>query len=95
MAEGNAHADHLTMPIQTTLPIFFDQAHLSNSFFHQNAPSLIRSVNLTKDQVQMIISSCPDCKLQSIPSVQSETNPRGLNSLGIWQSDITHDQSFG
>lgn len=48
LAEGNAQADKLTMPISQTLPDISEQARLSHAFFHQNAQALMESCRISK-----------------------------------------------
>lgn len=95
LAEGNAQADRLTMPISQTLLDIFEQARLSHAFFHQNAQALMESFRLTKSQAREIISACPDCQLVQPPASTGAVNPRGLQSLQLWQADVTKYPSFG
>ncbi|NXB60838.1 POK7 protein, partial [Struthidea cinerea] len=82
------------MPIANTLPNIFEQAKLSHAFFHQNVQVLRRTFQISKDQAKAIISACPDFQLVQ-PSVSIRTvNPRGLQSLQLWQADVTKYPSF-
>lgn len=45
------------------VPDQFAQVHLSHDFYHQNAKALHRAFQLTSDQAQQIIQSCPDCQI--------------------------------
>ncbi|NXJ28694.1 POK7 protein, partial [Dicrurus megarhynchus] len=80
------------MVISNTLPKIFEQAKLSHAFFHQNTQALIR---ISKDQVKAIVSACLDCQLMQLPVSTEAVNPRGLQSLQLWQTDITKYPSFG
>ena len=94
LAEGNRRADLLTLPVQV-LPDRIAQAKLSHSFFHQNAGALKRQFDLTSQQASNIIAVCPDCQKHSFPSIAAGVNPRGLQSLQLWQTDVTHYSEFG
>ncbi|NWV04314.1 POK7 protein, partial [Ptilonorhynchus violaceus] len=83
------------MPITNTLPNIFEQAKLSHAFFHQNAQALKRTFQISRDQAKAIISACPDCQLVQPPVSTGAVNPRGLQSLQLWQADITKYPSFG
>ena len=84
----------LTLPVQV-LPDRIAQAKLSHSFFHQNAGGLKRQFGLTSQQASNIIAVCPDCQRHSFPSIAGGVNPRGLQSLQLWQTDVTHYPEFG
>ncbi|NXV91407.1 POK19 protein, partial [Calonectris borealis] len=94
IAEGNRRADLLTLPVHV-LPDRLAQARLSHSFFHQNAGGLKRQFGLTSQQASSIIATCPDCQRHSFPSIAGGVNPRGLQSLQLWQTDVTHYSEFG
>ncbi|NXN76975.1 POK10 protein, partial [Himantopus himantopus] len=94
IAEGNRQADMLTLPVQV-LPDRIAQAKLSHAFFHQNAGGLKRQFGLTTQQATNIIAVCPDCQRHSFPTVTGGVNPRGLQSLQLWQTDVTHFSEFG
>lgn len=64
-------------------------------FFHRNAGALKRQFGLAAQQASSIIAVCPDCQKHSFPSVAAGVNPRGLQSLPLWQTDVTHDSEFG
>ncbi|TRZ14061.1 hypothetical protein HGM15179_013052 [Zosterops borbonicus] len=70
-------------------------AKLSHQQYHQNVPGLIHQFQLTWSQALAIVATCPNCQLQSIPSMGIGVNPRGLGSCEVWQTDITHIPSFG
>ncbi|KFQ36610.1 hypothetical protein N332_11910, partial [Mesitornis unicolor] len=94
IAEGNQQPDLLTLPVQV-LPDRVAQAKLSHSFSHQNAGGLKWLFGLTSQQVSNIIAVCPDCQRHSFPSIAGGVNPRGLQSLQLWQTDVTHYSEFG
>ena len=94
IAEGNRRADMLTLPVQV-LPDHIAQAKLSHSFFHQNAGGLKQQFGLTSQQASNIIAVCPDCQRHSFPSRAGGVNPGGLQSLQLWQTDLTHYPEFG
>lgn len=50
--------------------------------------------NISQNQAKAIVQSCPDCQKLAIPAIATGVNPRGLNSLQIWQTDITQYPSF-
>ncbi|XP_014116969.1 PREDICTED: endogenous retrovirus group K member 18 Pol protein-like [Pseudopodoces humilis] len=95
LAEGNARADKLTLIISNTLPNIFEQAKLSHTFFHQNAQALMHTFHISKEQGKAIINACPDCQLAQPPVSTGAVNPRGLESLQLWQVDVTKYPSFG
>lgn len=95
LVECNRQADTLAMTIHTTIPNISEQAQLSHAFFHQNAPALIHMFNITRDQARATVITFPDCQKYSLPSTGAGVNPRGLLSLQIWQSNVTHYPSFG
>ncbi|NWW39955.1 POK6 protein, partial [Panurus biarmicus] len=95
LTEGNAQADLLTLSVQHVLLNKIEQARLNHSFFHWNAGALVRIFKLTPAQACNIIAVCPDCQCYSLPNVNTGVNPRGLQSLQIWQTDVTHFPEFG
>lgn len=90
LAEGNAQADKLTMSVLQTVPDIFEQAKLSHAFFPQNAQELMESFCISKSQAKEIIQACPDCQLVQPPASMGAVNPRGLQSLQLWQTDVTN-----
>ncbi|NWH89648.1 POK8 protein, partial [Aegithalos caudatus] len=72
-----------------TLPNVFQQAKLSHSFFHQNAPAVSRIFKISREQAKAIVASCPSCQSCQFPFLSAGVSPRGLKSCEIWQSDIT------
>ncbi|KFZ48886.1 hypothetical protein N321_10659, partial [Antrostomus carolinensis] len=96
IAEGNRRADALAAPaVMATLPNVFEQAKISHQLFHQNAPGLVRQFHITREQAKAIVDTCPNCQQHALPTVSTGANPRGLNSCELWQTDVTHIQSFG
>ncbi|NXH47707.1 PO113 protein, partial [Dicaeum eximium] len=98
ITEGNRRADQLALAANITsanVPDIFTQAKMSHMFFDQNAPALARMFKITQAQAQAIVSTCPNCQSCALPTVTSGANPRGLGSLELWQTDITHYAPFG
>ncbi|XP_074710544.1 uncharacterized protein LOC141937033 [Strix uralensis] len=91
--EGNARADALAAPAWAA-PLLdkFQQAVTSHAFFHQGARQ--QQFELTPSVAKDITASCPDCQ-QHISVPQLGVNPRVLQSLQLWQTDVTHIPEFG
>lgn len=53
-----------------------------------------KTFQLTLNQARQIVTACPDCQ-QTTPSLSYGLNPRGLQALEIWQTDVTHVTEFG
>ncbi|NXI75263.1 POK7 protein, partial [Rhipidura dahli] len=83
------------MVISNILPNIFEQAKLSHAFFHQNAQALMWTFRISKDQAKAIISACPDCQLVQPPVSTRAVHLRGLQSLQLWQTDVTKYPSSG
>ncbi|NXB61862.1 POK7 protein, partial [Struthidea cinerea] len=81
--------------VVNTWPNIFEQAKLSHAFLHQNAQTLLRMSHLSRDQAKAIISARPDCQLVQPPVSTGAVNLRGLQSLQLWQTDITKYPPFG
>uniref|UniRef100_A0A674HI78 Uncharacterized protein n=1 Tax=Taeniopygia guttata TaxID=59729 RepID=A0A674HI78_TAEGU len=94
--EGSASVEKSTSVLAaTTLPNTIEQAKLSHAFFHQNAQAIKRDFHISLEQAQNIVRACPSCQhVQPLPP-SAATNPRGLESLQKWQTDITKYPSFG
>lgn len=92
LVEGNRRADILAGI--TVVTSTFEQTHLSHAFYHANAKALQKTFHLTMDQAREIVTACPDCQLTT-PSLSYGVNPRGLQALEIWQTDVTHIPEFG
>ncbi|RMC04205.1 hypothetical protein DUI87_19024 [Hirundo rustica rustica] len=94
--EGAASIENSTSVLAaTTLPNTVEQAKLSHAFFHQNAQAIKRDFHISLEQAQNIVRACPNCQqVQPLPS-SGATNPRGLESLQKWQTDVTKYPSFG
>lgn len=82
------------MIISNTLPNIFDQAKLSHAFFHQNTQALMQTFCISRDQAKVIIGACLDCQLVQPPLSTGVVNLRGLQSLQLWQTDVTKYPSF-
>lgn len=80
----------LTMSVLQTVPDIFEQAKLSHAFSPQNAQELMESFCISKSQAKEIIQACPDCQLVQPPASMGAVNPRGLQSLQLWQTDVTN-----
>ncbi|NXV25210.1 POK10 protein, partial [Cepphus grylle] len=95
LAIGNNRADRLVAATwenrQTNL---FEQARVSHEFVHQSAKVLERQFNLTLADARGIVQSCPDCQAIGF-GLSIGVNPRGLQSLQLWQMDVTHVPEFG
>lgn len=77
ITEGNGKADLLVMAVNAThispaVPQVFQQARLSHTFFHQNAPALVHQLKTSRDQAKAIVSTCPNCQSLALPSVASD-----------------------
>lgn len=90
-----ANAHQTTHTLCQTLPDMFQQGKLSHQFYHQNAPALARMFKISNQQARAIVTTCPNCQSFALPSRVTGTNLRGLGSLELWQSDITHFAPFG
>ncbi|NXE38951.1 POK8 protein, partial [Ptilorrhoa leucosticta] len=96
IAEGNRRADALAAPVHLGgRPDIFQQAVLSHQHFHQNVPGLICQFHLRRDQAKAIVATCPRCQKDTMPSLGTGVNPRGLASCEVWQTDVTHIPQFG
>ncbi|NXB25919.1 POK7 protein, partial [Rhagologus leucostigma] len=51
--------------------------------------------HLPRNQAKAIVNTCPDCQLVQPPASTGAVNPRGLQSLQLWQMDITKYPAFG
>ncbi|KFP02194.1 hypothetical protein N300_05790, partial [Calypte anna] len=93
VAEGNKIVDLLASMVQ--VPDLFQQAHLSCEFYHQSAQTLQHLFKLYDPQASQIIAACPDCASVTSFAPLLGVNPRGLCSLELWQTDVTHMPDFG
>ena len=73
----------------STVPNIKQQAVLSHQFFHQGYRALRQQLGLSHTEAWSIVAACPDCQGTHTP-VYFGTNPRGMQALQIWQTDITH-----
>ncbi|NXC61229.1 POK7 protein, partial [Aleadryas rufinucha] len=81
--------------IVNTLPNIFEQVKLTHAFFHQNAQALMQMFCLSRYQARAIINTCPHHQLVQPPVSTGAVNFRELQSLQLWQTDITKYPSFG
>lgn len=75
------------------MPNTLSQAHLSHQFFYQAAKALSKQFAIPIGDAKLIVQTCPDC--QQRPGPLTTVNPRGLSSLQLWQTDVTHVPEFG
>ncbi|KFO92015.1 hypothetical protein N320_02479, partial [Buceros rhinoceros silvestris] len=95
IVEGNARADAaLAAAVMGPAPNLYQQAIESHKFFHQGSRALKRQFLLSHAMAQAIIAACPDCQGEHVPHYRG-VNPRGLQALQIWQTDVTHVSEFG
>ncbi|NWV39344.1 POK6 protein, partial [Grantiella picta] len=96
IADGNRRADALSVPVITpSVPDTFSQANLSHQLYDQNASTLVRMFQLTRNQAKAILSTCPSCAKDQAPPYLSGINPRELESCQLWQTDVMHISEFG
>ncbi|XP_014105165.1 PREDICTED: endogenous retrovirus group K member 8 Pol protein-like [Pseudopodoces humilis] len=95
IAEGNARADKLANPAWVApQPDTLSQAKASHGFFHQNAHTLQKQLQLMSAEAHDIVESCDDCHALAAP-LPAGVNPRGLQALELWQTDVTQVAVFG
>ncbi|NWH67476.1 POK7 protein, partial [Geococcyx californianus] len=95
LQEGNTCADALTAPAWAApLADVMTQAVQSHAFFHQGAHALSRQFHLPMTAAHSTVASCSDCQHFTPPAVAG-VNPRGLQALQLWQSDVTPILKFG
>ncbi|RMC20978.1 hypothetical protein DUI87_01833 [Hirundo rustica rustica] len=95
VAEGNARADKLANPAWVApQPDVLAQAKASHGFFHQNAHTLQKQLQLMATEACEIVESCDDCHALGVP-LPAGVNPRGLKALELWQTDVTQVAEFG
>ncbi|NWT03854.1 POK19 protein, partial [Mionectes macconnelli] len=92
IVERNRQVDLLAG--SAVVPQRLEQAKLSHDFFHQSTKALQKQFALSQKRSQDTISACPDCQLIT-PLPNEGVNLRGLLPLQIWQTDVTHVNSFG
>lgn len=92
---GNARADASAMLLQTSPRNVSDQARIRHHFYHQNIPAPLSIFKITQDQARSMANTCPNCQQHAFASVTAALNPRGLKTLQIGQSHITHQAPFG
>ncbi|NXP13293.1 POK19 protein, partial [Thinocorus orbignyianus] len=98
IAEGNAIIDTAVSqqpPIVAVAGLSpFGLAQQSHAFFHQSAMSLHKEFNVPLSEARSIIAACPDCA-HLAPLQTMGTNPRGLRSQHLYQTDVTVYSPFG
>ncbi|KFQ38659.1 hypothetical protein N332_07820, partial [Mesitornis unicolor] len=95
LVEGNERADELVSRVAMgPTPNIKQQAIASHQFFHQGYRALRRQFRLSHAESRAIVAACPDCQGQHVPCYY-RTNPRRLQALQIWQTDVTHIGEFG
>ncbi|OWK54468.1 Endogenous retrovirus group K member 113 Pol protein [Lonchura striata] len=74
-------------PVQMApLPEKFQQAKISHQLYHQNAPGLVRQFQLTRDQAQAIVATCPswervaDAEKHLIQAFSTLGIPKGIKT---------------
>ncbi|NXY11266.1 POK6 protein, partial [Pteruthius melanotis] len=96
IAEGNQQVDLLTLLFRGKEKRGTPKTPtLSHSFSHRIAAALPCTFALKHQQVQDIIAACPDCRHHNFVTGSPGINPRGLQSLQVWQADVTHYPEFG
>lgn len=66
-----------------------------SQLFHQNASSLHKQFQRTSSQARDILLFCPSCHGVAPAPLAEGTNPQGLTTNSIWQTDVTHIPGFG
>ncbi|KGL91814.1 hypothetical protein N301_12891, partial [Charadrius vociferus] len=96
IVQGNALADQFTAARVWSAPVpdSFQQAHISHGFFHQSAKVLAKQFALPIADAKLITSTCADCQQLTAPPVPA-VNPRGIEAMQLWQTDVTHIAEFG
>ncbi|KFQ06739.1 hypothetical protein N329_01654, partial [Haliaeetus albicilla] len=95
ITEGNKRADLLANPVWTgPPPSKLLQVRGAHSFFHQPAKVLAKQFQISIADAKAIIQSCAECQKLSGHG-DGAVNPRGLQSLQLWQTDVTHVPAFG
>lgn len=95
ITEGNKRADLLANPVWTgPPPNKLLQARGAHSFFHQPVKVLAKQFQISIADAKAIVQSCAECQKLSGHG-DGAVNPRGLQSLQLWQTDVTHVPAFG
>ncbi|RMB97205.1 hypothetical protein DUI87_26307 [Hirundo rustica rustica] len=96
LGEGNQRADELvSTAITVPLPqhVLAQEAH---SIFHQNAKGLQKEFHISHAEATAIVRSCPICCHHNGGlGLGTGVNPRGVKANELWQTDVTHVNSFG
>ncbi|NXE43004.1 POK19 protein, partial [Ptilorrhoa leucosticta] len=69
-----------------------NQYFVSHIRAHSSLPGFLTEGN---SRAKAIINTCPDCQLVQPPVSTGAVNPRGLQSLQLWQTDVTKYLSSG
>ncbi|KFO93320.1 hypothetical protein N320_00198, partial [Buceros rhinoceros silvestris] len=95
IVEGSARANAaVAAVVMGPAPNLYQQAIESHKFFHQGSRALKRQFHLSHAMARAVIAACPDCQGEHVPQYRG-VNPRGLQALQIWQTDVTHVSEFG
>ncbi|RMB88513.1 hypothetical protein DUI87_35090 [Hirundo rustica rustica] len=96
LGEGNQRADELvSTAITVPLPqhVLAQEAH---SIFHQNAKGLQKEFHISHAEATAIVRSCPICCHHNGGlGLGTGVNPHGVMANELWQTDVTHVNSFG
>ncbi|RMC03572.1 hypothetical protein DUI87_19747 [Hirundo rustica rustica] len=96
LGEGNQRADELvSTAITVPLPqhVLAQEAH---SIFHQNAKGLQKEFHISHTEATAIVRSCPICCHHNGGlGLGTGVNPHGVMANELWQTDVTHVNSFG
>ena len=87
LTKGNDSTDSLLIAFLT--PFKFHQ------LTHISTHGLMNKFQLSRQEVQNIVSSCPTCTLTHHVPTTTEVNPRGIYPSDIWQTDVIYMSSFG
>uniref|UniRef100_A0A8C3CSG1 Integrase-type domain-containing protein n=1 Tax=Cairina moschata TaxID=8855 RepID=A0A8C3CSG1_CAIMO len=91
---GKAEPSFTSITQHVTVPEVLEQARLSHAFFHQSAKVLTKQFTVSITDAKLIVQTCPDCQ-QHVSTPSLMVNHRGLRSLQLWQTDVTHIPEFG
>ncbi|RMB96054.1 hypothetical protein DUI87_27494 [Hirundo rustica rustica] len=96
LGEGNQRADEL---VSTAITVPLPQhvlAREAHSIFHQNAKGLQKEFHISHAEATAIVRSCPICCHHNGGlGLGTGVNPRGVMANELWQTDVTHVNSFG
>ncbi|RMB88475.1 hypothetical protein DUI87_35160 [Hirundo rustica rustica] len=96
LGEGNQRADEL---VSTAITVPLPQhvlAREAHSIFHQNAKGLQKEFHISHAEATAVVRSCPICCHHNGGlGLGTGVNPRGVMANELWQTDVTHVNSFG